>query len=652
MKAPHLLLHAGSFALTDPAGDISAERTTSPQGLIARDTRHLSTWTLTVDGEQPTVLVPVRETDEDSAAVLTAPSTRDEPPGWTLFRHQNLCHGRLVERLRFTANTGEALMLNLRLDADADFADQFELRGDHSYEKPGGHRTVEEAAEGTAFHYRRADWHASTTITAEPPPAVSTAAGGTRTSLTWTVMLPPHGSTTLVLHALTHSRGARTSPPPPAASTGSKAELQTASAPATEIPLHTPAEHTALAPACHQGLADLTALRIPAEGPEGETVAPPAAGVPWFLTLFGRDSLLTSSFALPYRPELAAATLKALAATQATTTDSARVAQPGKILHEMRHGELAHFRQIPYGRYYGSVDSTPLFLVLLHAHAEQTQDDSLSRHLEPHARAAVHWMFAYGGLDQHGYLTYRADERGLVNQNWKDSEDAVCFTDGSRPVGDIAIAEAQGYAYDALLRTACLARKVWNAPDWAAELEAFAQQLRERFTAQFWMPDQAFPALALDSEGRQVDTLASNAGHLLWSGILDPDRGRATGRRLLESDFFSGWGIRTLASQQRPYHPLSYHRGSIWPHDNALIALGLARYGLHREAATLATALAEAAARYDHRLPEVLAGYPRREGEGPIPYPHACSPQAWAAATPLALLTAVRRATEPRSSTP
>lgn len=391
-----------------------------------------------------------------------------------------------------------------------------------------------------------------------------------------------------------------------------------------------------------QGLADLALLHIPATGPDGEELRVPGAGVPWFLTLFGRDSLLTSFFALPHLPHIAESTLLALAATQATTHDPAAVAQPGKIVHEIRHGELSHFRQVPYGRYYGSVDSTPLFVALLAAHARQTGDPTLARRLKPHARAAVRWMFGHGGLARHGYLVYAGDPGGLLNQNWKDSAGAVCFADGTQATGAIAVAEAQGYAYDALRGAATLARTAWDDPVEADQLDAAADDLRARFHDDFWMPRSGFPALALDGAGRQVDALASDAGHLLWSGILDDERGRIVGRRLLEPDFFSGWGIRTLAAGQAPYHPLSYHRGSIWPHDNAVIALGLARHGLHEQAARVSGGLLDAAAAHGHRLPEVIAGHARQDGHGLIPYPHSCSPQAWAATTPLALLTAHR----------
>ncbi len=300
-----------------------------------------------------------------------------------------------------------------------------------------------------------------------------------------------------------------------------------------------------------------------------------------------------------------------------------RLEEPGRIVHEIRHGELVHFGQVPYGRYYGAVDSTPLFLCLLHACTEQVADDGLARRLEPQARAAVEWMFRDGGLTERGWLVHSSDEEagGLDNPNWKDSVGAVCHRDGTPAKGPIAVAEAKGYAYDALVRTArLLARDSWSDALCAERLEAAAADLRACFHRDFWMPEAEFPALALDGSGRQVDALASNAGHLLWSRIIDADLAVAVGRRLLKPDFFSGWGIRTLAADQTPYHPLSCHRGSIWPHDDAVIAFGLARCGLAEETRAAARGLVEAAAAHGWRLPEVMAGHDRDPPDpGPLP---------------------------------
>ncbi|MFF3962781.1 glycogen debranching N-terminal domain-containing protein [Streptomyces griseorubiginosus] len=637
----HLLVHGGTFAAVGDGGDISGVRGGSfPDGLFVRDARHLSRWQLTVDGAVPETLSPVADGDT-ARCVLVPRGGRQEPPAHTLFREQAVGDGSFVEFLRVTSNRPVPTTVRLAVTADADFTDQFELRSDYrTYTKPGATRTREVLDDGVEFGYQRREWRSCTTVTAEPAPDGVEETGTGARRLVWTLDLEPHGSAELTLRVLARPHGdkrARRVPSSPAALNRQLLSLEGEFVEGVAFPTGWPE----LAAACARGLADLASLQVPATGPDGEDLRVPAAGAPWFLTLLGRDALLTSLFALPYRPQLAAATLPALAATQATETDAASVAQPGKIVHEVRHGELAHFGQVPYGRYYGSVDATPLFLVLLGAYVEQTGDVSLARRLESHARAAIGWMLDHGGLTSRGYLVYRADQGGLANQNWKDSPGAICGADGTRAGGPVMAAGAQGYAYDALRRTAWLARTAWKDETYGALLEQAAADLRDRFQRDFWMPDRAFPALALDGEGRHVDALASDAGHLLWSGLLDKEYGELVGRRLLEPDFFSGWGVRTVASGQPAYHPLSYHRGSVWPHDNALITLGLARYGLHDEARAVAHGLVDAATATGHRLPEVLAGYGRESHGEPVPYPHACVREARSAAAPLALLTAV-----------
>ncbi|MFF3562560.1 glycogen debranching N-terminal domain-containing protein [Streptomyces sp. NPDC002574] len=652
MTVDRLLVHRGTFAATSLSGDITGRRGDSPDGLFLRDARHLSRWRLTANGAEPTLL-----TSSDEGFVLTPAGGRDEPPAYSLFRLQAVVAGALTERVRVVSNRAEPTVVELALEADADFADLFELRADHRrYDKSGAVRTAAEQPAGVVFRYRRGDdWTSRTTVAASPAPAdvrpTDARDGGTARTLTWRFELPGHGTAELALTVTAVPQGAEeeTSPPSPAAVRNQHAAEVDAFVQARPRP-RTLTSWDELARACATGLADLARLRVPATGPSGEALLVPAAGIPWFLTLFGRDSLLTSLFALPYRPELAAGTLLALAATQGTRDDDSRLEQPGRIVHEVRHGELAHFRQVPYGRYYGSVDATPLFLVLLQAYTAATGDPTLAKRLRPQARAAVDWMFGPGGLGAGDYLRYTsdADRGGLAHQNWKDSEGAICHADGRRPEGALAVSEVQGYAYDALVRTARLARTVWEDAEEADRLEKAAADLRDRFRRDFWMTDAGFPALALDGQGRQVDALASDAGHLLWSGILDTQDARTVGRRLLQPDFFSGWGIRTLAAGQAPYHPLSYHRGSIWPHDNAVIVLGLALSGLQEEASQVAHGLVRAASLHDWRLPEVMAGYGSADHPVPVPYPHSCSPQAWAAATPLALLTALNSAPDLR----
>ncbi|MFD9292562.1 glycogen debranching N-terminal domain-containing protein [Streptomyces sp. NPDC060030] len=639
------LVRAGTFAVLGADGGVTGRRGALPDGLFRRDARHLSQWSLTVDGAAPLVLVTTaRDTSADY--VLTPAGTRDEPPAYTVFREQALAAGVLSEHLRLVSNRPDTMTAVLALTVDADFADQFELRSDgRTYDKEGAVRAADARPDGVTFSYERGAWLSRTHVSATPGPAVVEPVAGQATAhrLEWHLELPGHGTAEVSLRVSAHPHG--TPPPADALPPSREAAAGAAGIAAfvgSPLPLP-PGAPAGLAAACARGLTDLAGLRVPVTGLDGEEVLVPAAGVPWFLTLFGRDSLLTSLFALPYRPELAAGTLSALAATQGTVYDPDRGEQPGRIVHELRHGELAHFRQVPYGRYYGAVDATALFLVLLEEYVRITGDDTTATRLEHQARAAVSWMFLDGGLDERGYLVYSPDPKGLVNQNWKDSAGAVCFLDGTQAEGPIAVAEAQGYAYDALVRTARLARDTWHDGPYADRLEAAAAGLRARFVRDFWMEGPDFPALALDGDGRQVDSLASDAGHLLWSGILDESYAQRVGRRLMEPDFFSGWAIRTLASGQPAYHPLSYHRGTAWPHDNAVAVLGLARSGMADEARTLAAGLLDAAAHHDDRLPEVMAGYGRADHAQPVPYPHSCSPQAWAAATPLALLTALRQ---------
>jgi glycogen debranching enzyme len=638
------LVRDATFVRLGADGEISGTRGATPDGLFFQDARHLGRWRLAVDGTAPVALVPATaETDDTAACVLTPRGTRDDPPAYTVFRRQSVTAGTFTEHLSLVGNRPDPVTARVDLTVDADFADLFELRADdRHYAKPGAEYETRDTTDGLLLTYRRADWEARTEIVCRPAPDVAVPApsepGATARTLTWHLPLDAHGRADLHLTVRAHPHGRP--PTAPAAVSGAS------TAPAGTRPAHRRDTGAATATddltrTVERGLADIDLLTVPVPGVDGEDVRVPAAGIPWFLTLFGRDSLLTSYFLLPYRPATAAAVLSALAATQGERYDAFSGEQPGRIVHETRRGELAHFRQVPYGRYYGAVDATPLFLVLLHAHHETTGDPSVAVRLQEHARRAVDWMLTDGGLEKHGYLVYTPDPGGLVNQNWKDSAGAVCFRDGTQAEGPIAVSEAQGYAYDALLRTAELAHGVWRDEPYAHRLREVAERLRERFATDFWMPDADFPALALDGDGRQADALASDAGHLLWSGILDGERARRVGRRLLEPDFFSGWAIRTLAAGQRPYHPLSYHRGSAWPHDNALIALGLARQGLAAEVRTVTEGLVAAAAHHGHRLPEVLAGYDRSATAGPVPYPHSCSPQAWAAATPLALRTAL-----------
>jgi glycogen debranching enzyme len=384
----------------------------------------------------------------------------------------------------------------------------------------------------------------------------------------------------------------------------------------------------------NRSVADIAALRMRVD--DGRLLA---AGTPWFMTVFGRDTIISSLQTLLFGPELAASTLRVLAATQSTLDDPERDAEPGKIIHEMRRGKAALAWT---DRYYGTVDATPLFLVLLSELWRWTDDPALPLELEESARRALAWIDGPGDRDGDGFVEYamRA-EHGIQNQTWKDSGCSMAFHDGTLAETPIAAAEVQGYVYDAKLRTAELAREVWRDAPLADRLEREAAQLQARFDEAFWVADRGFYALGLDRDKRRIDSLASNIGHLLWSGIVPEARRAATADALMGDQLWSGWGVRTMAAGEAAYNPLVYHNGTVWPHDNSLVAWGLARSGRAHDAARILHSMIEAATHFDYRLPEVFAGFPRHRTRFPVVYPTASSPQAWAAATPVLLLQIV-----------
>ena len=591
---------AGTTCLVtaDPGGDVTGAGT---DGLFADDCRHLSRLVLRVAG------APLRVLRADATSTVYVPeSGRHDDPPYMLVRRRRVRPGRLVETLELTGLATTEQTVEVGVAVAADFADQFELRSARTFDKTDAARRTEVSGGRLTYSYSRKGFVRTTTIDAGPAAELSPDRVG------WSVRVPARATVTLEIIV--------------SAGPGEYPEAETGGTmPAVS--------RDDLARCVRQGLSDLDGLTMPAPGVPGGIM--PAAGAPWFLTVFGRDSLLTSLFALRHRPELAAGTLRALAVTQGRMADESRVEEPGKIIHETRRGELATLGEVPYARYYGSVDATPLFLMLLAEHHRLTGDDELARRLAPAARAAAGWMLGPGGL-QDGYLRYRTDLPGLVHHCWKDSADSIVFADGTLAAGPIAVAEAQGYAYRALLGTARLAADVWDDPAWSVTLTATAAGLRDRFAVDFRLPD-GFVALALDAAGTAVDAAASNAGHVLWCGLLDPAWAATVAARLAGDDFFSGWGVRTLAAGQTPYHPLSYHRGGVWPHDTAITVAALDAAGHRAEAATIADGLLAAASHTGGRLPEVMTGLTREPGHGPVPYPHSCSPQAWAAAAPLLL---------------
>ena len=367
----------------------------------------------------------------------------------------------------------------------------------------------------------------------------------------------------------------------------------------------------------------------------------PYAGIPWYSTVFGRDGIITAMMLLWTDPSMAKGVLRHLADMQATKTDPAVDAQPGKILHERRHGEMARLGEVPFRRYYGTVDATPLFLMLAAQYYETTGDRPTIEAIWPNIEAALRWCDEYGDRDGDGFVEYhRETEKGLANQGWKDSHDSIFHADGSSAEGPIALCEVQAYVFAAKVGASRLAQALGRL-DVGAKLASEADQLRERFEASFWCEEIGTYALALDGRKRPCRVRTSNAGHALFAGIASRERARLVAQTLMSPDCFSGWGVRTLATGEARYNPMSYHNGSVWPHDNGIIALGLARYGLRMEANRIFEALFDVATYQElRRLPELFCGFLRRPRRGPTAYPVACSPQAWSAAAPFAFLAA------------
>jgi glycogen debranching enzyme len=384
-------------------------------------------------------------------------------------------------------------------------------------------------------------------------------------------------------------------------------------------------------------VADLTA--IIRGTPDGTFMQ---AGIPWFATLFGRDSIITALFALPFNPAIAVGTLKTLARLQGSARDQQRDEEPGKIVHEIRGGEMAATGEVPFGKYYGSIDSTPLFLWLLGSYVATTGDLNLAEELWTHVERALEWIERWGDRDGDLYIEYRRETpRGLANQGWKDSFDAISHADGTLARPSIALCEVQGYVYAAYVSIADVAARLHRG-DLASRLSERAATLRSAFARDFWLEDEHVVAFALDADKRPCRVMTSNAGHCLATGLLDPDQEQALAERLLGDDMFSGWGVRTLSTRERRYNPMSYHNGSVWPHDNALVALGLSRARRRDGVVRILEGLLEAAVHlHTGSLPELFCGFPRDERLGPVPYPVACHPQAWSAASIFMLVQAM-----------
>jgi glycogen debranching enzyme len=630
----HVLKQADSFAVLDDSGDIQASGA-APEGLFFEDTRYLARLALTIDGLRPLLLSST--VTEDNAMLSTDLANPDLAEEGHLrlardtvhiLRSSVLGEDAFFVRLELHNFSTTSARLRLGLAFDADFADIFEVRGSVRPRR-GDRFPDQQRAAGPVLVYRGLDAVVRRTCLEFNPSPTKTAAH----RVEWAIDLPPEGYQTIQFTVRCERDGRAPCATSHAATlTAVAARVEKRKARAADLYSSNETFNDWL----NRSRADLDMLI--SDTPQGLYAY---AGIPWFSTAFGRDGIITALQCLWLDPTLAAGTLRFLAANQATRLDPAADAEPGKILHETRKGEMAALGEVPFGRYYGSIDSTPLFVMLAAAYHARTGDLDLIRALWPNIEAALAWMRDYGDLDGDGFLEYdRKSVNGLINQGWKDSADSIFHADGKLAEAPIALAEVQGYAYAAYIGAGELAAALGDAAE-ADKLAAAAQRLRDRFEAAFWIESLGTYALALDGAKRPCQVRASNAGHVLFGGLAGAERAAQVAETLTTPDFFSGWGIRTVARGEARYNPISYHNGSVWPHDNGLIAMGFARYGLKEPLLQVLTGLFDAALFLDlRRLPELFCGFARRPGSGPTAYPVACIPQAWSSASVFALLGA------------
>jgi glycogen debranching enzyme len=624
------ILRGNTFVVSDDRGDIEASAT-DPTGLFSFDTRFLSRWVLTINNQRLTAL----STDdlqyfEARFFLVPGSGTVYVDAKQSVIRQRSVGNG-FREALSILNHADDPVDLIVRIEAACDFADLFEVKD--ALEKQGTYST--QVNDGRLIlGYRRETFARATVISSSEPSQLD------QDGLTFHIQVAPHESWSTDLEVRITVPSAGQEEPSILAWQSQRAATDMAQdlqrwleeAPRLEC------EWEPLRTSYRRSLVDLAALRFSPITAGGHSL--PAAGLPWFMTMFGRDSIFTSLQVLPFTQELAATTLRELGLRQGTRIDDFRDEDPGRILHEMRYGEMTAFEERPHSPYYGCADATALYVVLLDEYERWTGDLQLVRELEYEARAALNWIDEYADLQGNGYVAYRRrnEETGLENQCWKDSWDSIAYHDGRLPGFPRATCELQGYAYDAKMRAARLARLAWDDSAFADRLEVEAADLKRRFNRDFWVEEGGFFALALDADGGQVDSLTSNNGHLLWSGIVEDSKAEIVVRQLLGERLFSGWGIRTMAVGEGRYNPIGYHVGTVWPFDNSFIAWGLRRYGFKDEAAIVAAGILEAAQFFDGRLPEAFGGYPRAMTKYPVQYPTACSPQAWSTGTPLLLL--------------
>jgi glycogen debranching enzyme len=621
-----VLKHGDTFAVFDSHGDMGAA-SGGPDGLFDHDTRYLSRLELLINGMQPLLLgSAVRDDNLTLTADLTNPDiyfdNRIALPRDTIHivRTAYLWDGAVHQRLSIVNHSEAAVSLSLSLSFANDFADLFEVRGQRRARRGRLREDVGDSG-GVTYTYTGLDGLVrKTELQLDPPPSQLLASAAV-----YRLTLESRVATTIFLAGYCHGKET------PKVTTYIRGLMAANRARRTTLKKSSLVQTSngVLNEALSRATADLCMLTTQTkDGPY------PYAGIPWFSTTFGRDGLIVAIQLLWCDPSIAKGVLKHLAAFQATKFDTASDAEPGKILHEVRGGEMATLKEVPFGLYYGAVDSTPLFLILLGLYVERTDDEATLRALWPAAERALAWMEKSGDADGDGFLEYRGSsegvQHGLRNQGWKDSVDAVFHADGELAEGPIALCEVQGYAYAAKRSASHCADRLGDG-DKARRLADEADVLARQFEEAFWCEDLGIYALALDGKKKPCRVRSSNAGQVLWTGIARPDRARRVADAMTSPAFFSGWGIRTIAKGEARYNPMSYHNGSIWPHDNALIALGMARYGFHEHVDKVFEAMLAAASYMElRRLPELYCGFRRRPGAGSTLYPVACSPQAWA----------------------
>ena len=627
------LKHDDTFIVLDSHGDIGASAG-GPDGLFNADTRYLARLELVLDEVQPLLLGSNLRDDNSALTVdLTNPDVYRQgrivlPKDMLhIVRTIFLWRGTAYQRIGLQNHSENPASFDLTLLFDNDFADLFEVRGERRPRR-GIASSKLLGPSDVLLEYIGLDGKSrSTALQFDPRPTRLTAS-----TATYHLDLAPQQRRALFVVAFCNKPAAPRPIPFLRGLLAHRREMRQLTSGATSIETSNDIFNEVLC----QSMADLNMLMT--DTPQGRY---PYAGIPWYSTTFGRDGIITALQMLWIDPRVALGVLRRLALYQAKTVDPLADAEPGKILHEMRGGEMAALREVPFAQYYGSVDATPLFVLLAGLYVERTGDDETLAELWPAVEAALDWIDGPGDPDGDGFVEYRrASEQGLANQGWKDSYDAIFHADGRLAEGYIALAEVQGYVFAGKQLAARCAMRM-GLPERARQLEMEAQRLADRFEEAFWCDKLGTYALALDGAKEPCRVRTSNAGQLLFTGIPRTERARMVAADLMLPHFFTGWGIRTVARGEARYNPMSYHDGSIWPHDNALIALGLARYGLKHSVEHVFKALFDAATYMDlRRLPELFCGFRREKGRGPTLYPVACAPQAWASATPFTLLEA------------